>query len=470
MTATRLPPGDTSGPCGGGPATLGRDIEADSHAPARWLTVATVVLLALPVVATFWFIHRYALNIVFADQWHDVQLIGRFRSGTLGFSDLWAQHGENRILVPNLVVLLLAHTVRFNVVDEDYLSGLLLVASTALFIVTHHRGSPRTPWLFYLPVAVGLLSLNQGGMTLFGFAMSWYLEIFALALAVFLLDRPVLRWPVVTGAVLIAAVGSFSSLEGLLIWPVGLFVIWFRRQSRTSGIVWTLSALVVTSLYFYNLNTAQVPVNRAYPLHHPLLAVRFFLFAIGNVLGVPIPDTPTGGDYALLAAGAVIFVVAVGILVHQLPRRGPASSCVGVAMIVYGLLYTVLLTVGRAPSGPVVLPRYAIFDLVMLVGCYLAVLDGVRSAVHRRRLTRVPVGEAPRPGDRTNPRHRMAPWVRGGTGGTGRRHGPPTGGGNPRGPGGGADVARAGTGHRRRHGEHPRGPRRRGLPTSRVGL
>ena len=33
------------------------------------------------------------------------------------------------------------------------------------------------------------------------------------------------------------------------------------------------------------------------------------------------------------------------------------------------------LTIGRADSGLTVLPRYAIFDLILLAGCYLAVID-----------------------------------------------------------------------------------------------
>ena len=80
-------------------------------------------LLVLPGLATVWFIHRYSVNIIYADQWYDISIIHRFHEGTLGIGDLWAQHGENRILIPNLLVLVLANTVHFNIVIEDYLSG-----------------------------------------------------------------------------------------------------------------------------------------------------------------------------------------------------------------------------------------------------------------------------------------------------------------------------------------------------------
>ncbi len=117
----------------------------------RPLAIAGVVIrfgvyvLALPAVALLWFIHRYAVNMVFADQWHDIHIIALSHSGALTLGDLWAQHGENRVLVPDLLVLALAHTTHFNVVYEDYASGFLLIATAALLILAHRRRSRRPP-------------------------------------------------------------------------------------------------------------------------------------------------------------------------------------------------------------------------------------------------------------------------------------------------------------------------------------
>ena len=93
-----------------------------SHVAVRTLTVAG---FALPVALYFWLIHQYALDIVYSDQWHDIQLLGQSYSGTLTFHSLWAQYDENRNFFPNLIVLLLGHTDHFNVVSEEYLSALM---------------------------------------------------------------------------------------------------------------------------------------------------------------------------------------------------------------------------------------------------------------------------------------------------------------------------------------------------------
>ena len=209
--------------------------------------------------------------MVFADQWHDIHIIALSHSGTLTLGDLWAQHGENRVLVPDLLVLALAHTTHFNVVYEDYVSGFLLIATAVLLIVAHRRRSPSTPWIYYFPVAIVLLSLNQGTMTLWGFAASWYLEIFALAVALFLLDRVSLGWLGLVGAVAVTVAGAFSSLEGLLIWPVGLLILYHRRRSRTAILVWITAAVVTTGLYMFHFDfTTAGTGTKSFVLTHPL--------------------------------------------------------------------------------------------------------------------------------------------------------------------------------------------------------
>ena len=99
---------------------------------------------------------------------------------------------------------------------------MMAVVATGFFILAHHRRSPSTPWVYYVPVALVMLSFVQEGNTLFGYALGWYIVLLALAGAVYLLDRPTLTWPTLAGGIVIAIVGSYSNLYGLLIWPAVL--------------------------------------------------------------------------------------------------------------------------------------------------------------------------------------------------------------------------------------------------------
>jgi len=178
----------------------------------------------VPIAAYFWLIHHYGVNTIWLDQWYNIDLIGH----PLRFGALWAQHSEHRVFLPNLIVLLLAHTTHFNVLFEEYLSAAILCGAVGLIILADKRWYPSTPWIAYFPVPFVLLSFVQAGSTLFGFQLSLYPAILALAAALFLLDGPTLTKLALTGAIAAAVMGSLSAFEGLFIWPVGLLVLYRR--------------------------------------------------------------------------------------------------------------------------------------------------------------------------------------------------------------------------------------------------
>ena len=154
--------------------------------------VLAVTVLAAPVAAYFWFIDRFSVNVVSVDQWSNIKLIQSWHKNGLSFGDLWAPHFDHRVLFPNFIVLGLAQFTHFNVIIEEYISAVMLVATTALLIATHRRRSRSTPLIWYLPVALLLFSFVQYQNTLWGFQMAWYLVTLGLATALYFLDRPIL--------------------------------------------------------------------------------------------------------------------------------------------------------------------------------------------------------------------------------------------------------------------------------------
>ena len=335
-----------------------------------------LVGFVLPVALTFWLIHVDGVNMLRADQFDDIRLIQHSDSGTLNLGLLWAQHGENRIFFQNLITLLLAHTTNFNVLVEDYVSGALLVTAAAGLVVTHRRRSPSRPWIFYCPVVIVMLSPVVWGVTLFGFQIGWSLIMLALAGTLFLLDRPLVTGLTLAAAVAVAVVGSFSSLEGLIIWPVGLALLCQRNRSRRQIIAWTVAALVTAGLYFHNWTGGG---NQTfYAFAHPVAAAKYFLFAIGDVVGVQTFNTSSSGDVFVEILGAVIVAFGLWALITYGFRRDETSGRpLGVSLIWFGLLFALAITGARSSDGisGAASSRYTLFDLLIVVGSYLVVID-----------------------------------------------------------------------------------------------
>ena len=360
-----------------GPAASGGHRLVDRLNP-KVVAVLTALGFGLPVIGYFWFLEHYSVNTMIGDQWDDVNIIQQSYVHFFDWGPMWAQHYENRIFFPNIIVVLLAHTVHFNIKVEENLGAVMLVVATAFIIWAHKRRSPSTPWLYYCPAAILALSVVQYGNTIWGFQLAWYMVLLSLATAILLLDRVTLTWITLVGALAAAVVGSFSSLQGLLIWPAGLVLLYFRRRPLPQLGIWIAVAAASTVLYFRGYNFSESPFPQ-YARHHLLPALKFFLFAIGDVVGKPVGlGTSSPDDNFVILFGIVIVVLAIGtIVICGLRRDEHSGSPVGVALICCGLLFAALVTQGRSflGLGAASFSRYTTFDILILVGIYLALLD-----------------------------------------------------------------------------------------------
>ncbi len=344
----------------------------------RVVNALTALGFGLPFFGYFWFLEHFSLNVVVGDQWAEVPIIRQSYIHFFPWGAMWLQHNENRIFFENVIVVLLTHTAHFNVQFEEYLGALMLAAATVCLLWAHKRRSPFTPWLYYCPVAFLLFSVVQEGNTIWGFQVGWYLVLISLAVGVLLLDTVVLTWVTLLGGVAAAVVGSFSSLQGLLIWPTGLVLLYFRRRSLAQTGTWIAAAVASTAFYFHNYNSASTP-DPGFARHYPFYALKFYLLTVGDVVGRPITGRTTLSveDIMVMLFGLVIVLLAVAtVLLCSLRRDERAGSPIGIALIGYGLLFPALITQGRSFFGYAAagFSRYTTFDLLTLVGIYLALL------------------------------------------------------------------------------------------------
>jgi hypothetical protein len=241
----------------------------------RLVNALTALGFGLPVAGYFWFLERYSVNAVVGDQWDLIPMIKQSYVHFFDWGPMWAQHNENRIFFPNIILDLLVHADHFNVQTEEYLGAVMLFAAVVFIVWAHKRRSASTPWLYYCPVAFLAFSVVQYGNTIWGFQLAWYLVLLSLAAAILLLDRVRLTWFTLVGALAVAVVGSFSSLQGLLIWPTGLVLLYFRRRSLAQISVWIAGAIASTLLYFRGYNS--VTPDPRFAIEHPVIALKFFI-------------------------------------------------------------------------------------------------------------------------------------------------------------------------------------------------
>jgi hypothetical protein len=352
------------------------------HLDPRLVNLLTALGFGIPIVGYFWFLGRYSVDAIRYDQWDDVAVIKASYAQFFPVHAMWAQHNENRIFFENVITILLAHFAHFNVQIEEWLGAIMLVAATMCIVWAHKRRSQSTPWLYYCPVVILALSVAQEENTLWGFQIGWYLVLLCLAVAILLLDQVTLTWVAFLGALAVAVVGSFSSLQGLLIWPTGLVLLYFRGRSSSYVGPWITAAVASGLLYFYNFNFNDfynLTPDHHFALHHPLVALKFYLLAIGDIVGKPIQNgTGSTEETMVMLFGILIVALAVAtVAICGLRRDARSSSPLGIALISYGLMFAAIVTQGRVQLGyaGAGFSRYTTFDLLIPIGIYLALID-----------------------------------------------------------------------------------------------
>ena len=221
----------------------------------------TLLILTPPLYLVL-FVLKHHIDLPVADDWSMLVLVEKTIDGTLTFNDLWRQYNEYRLFFPRLILLPVARASAWNLTYEIIIN-LAIAAATFLAIslqvmrTAKRNGHELTPWIFPL-LSVQVFSLMQWENWMMGFQTNYMLGAFAVIAAIVALDRPGKSLLCVFFAAWLGIVASYSSVNGLLVWPIGFAMLLFSSSAlgtRKAGLLltWSLVASVVVFLYLYGL-------------------------------------------------------------------------------------------------------------------------------------------------------------------------------------------------------------------------
>lgn len=338
-----------------------------------------LLVMIAPILLYLSYIHLYGVNLIFMDEWGIVPLIDKLHRGNLTFADLWVQSNDHRMVIPRLLALVLARTTHLNTKYEMYAGALLLIGAYAIFCVLYRKTGGEGLWPL-VPTAFLFFSLAQYEDMIWGFQVAWYIVLFCFISALFALEYLVTRHAIARNSALLVALGlstiaSFSLLQGLFVWPCGLFYIIGRRLGREYGILWCLAGILVGTLYFlgFEFGTAGGP-SILYFIRHPVASGEYFFVALGSV--VMLPSVSAAGVIGMLILAISVFIIISWINSPNISASASLSS----VLIIFGLIFDAALVVGRSGFGigQAAAPRYTLYGLILFVGCYLGLVSLMR--------------------------------------------------------------------------------------------
>ena len=310
--------------------------------------VKIIVLLSfLPILTVAAYIYFFGLNIPFWDQWANVSLLMKQQQGTLSFADLFAQHSEHRPLFPRLLWIVLAELTHYNVKAEQW-TNLFIAVTVFGFFVQRSLRLWREHNLTVPPSLIPLLSLlvfNLGHREswLQGFQTVMFLGMACVVIGLFLIvESTTIAY---ISAIVLGVIATYSMVNGLLYWPIGLVVLLLTAPSKTRVIrivSWLICSSLCIGLFLANwVSTANI--DPAYLFAHSFE----WLIWILNFLGAPLlAFWYVAWIFGVLSIGLYVLVLIQAIKVNLWKPMIPY-----LAIAAFILITTILISVGRMEFG-----------------------------------------------------------------------------------------------------------------------
>ncbi len=323
----------------------------------------------LPVLFYFYLLDSLAINI---PKWDDHGLrafIMRFeeaKSLPQYLDSFWRQHNEHRIVYDRIISILdYKITGHLNFVHLMWIGNLSLLFIVAVWwkVLKNSVGL-----LYLLPIPFLIFNLSQWENMYWGMAALQNFGVIAWVICCLY----ALAYQLPLGlAVALAILTSLTSTNGLLIWPIGVLVLWLQAP-RKKAFIWLGIGILIWALYFLHYEKTEQPTH---PVPNKIIAYLRAIFLISGSIAEPLfPRKSTQlvfitGFILTLSSGFILLRLAVQIL-NKKPLN-KTDYFIGSALA-FVLGTTAIVALGRLgfDENTFTTSRYKVYTIVLSILIY----------------------------------------------------------------------------------------------------
>jgi len=373
----------------------------DNNLLSRGFKIGTAIACAAITLLPLVFIAFAGVNVPFADEWWYSGLVHTTKSGEATLGIFWSPNNEHRMLFPRLEFVSLAILTHWNSKIIMVVAWFVMAVAAAFLVLQFNKiYSKSHPILWAVSSFIGvafLLSLVQHENWLWAFQFAFFFIQLSVLVSVFTICRSdvslVLRLIVAVG---FAVAASYSSAQGLLVWPslvLSLCLTNDSRRTKAIGIVFLMVAALGT-IWFYFLGLtrdASSQLRTEQFVGKPQLPFVGFLGLAGNSLAgwISYEHRP----HRAWLIGLAITVLLVGLVVSLIRRRRISRAAPWLGLAVFSYLFCLVTTFGRLGlgyTGGFLASRYVshvTFIVISLLALLVLVIDSASSEPEALKLT-----------------------------------------------------------------------------------
>ena len=338
-------------------------------------------LIVLPSFLGAIYIKLFAINVVFWDQWELVPLIEKLYTHTLTFSDLFAQHNEHRIFFPRIIMLGLAYITHYNTIVEMYFSWILVVITFIIIFKMYIQdfGKSTSMMIKFIPIAWIMFSFRQITNILWGWQIQIYLCVLGFVASIYLLEKAnKINYSFIL-AILSGIISTFSFVNGLLVWPVGLIYIIISKRTnvRLFAAMWSIIGVLVWIIYFYDWTKPSHHPSLLFGIDHLTTSITYLIISVGSPLAFELGHA-FGSGLIIMISLLILFIIGLNnkfTIGHN--NRFIIENAKWISFVLFSLLSSAALMVGRSGFGieQALSSRYVTLTSLGIIGEYLIITN-----------------------------------------------------------------------------------------------
>jgi hypothetical protein len=379
----------------------GKEVPVDNDLLSRNFKIGTAIACAAITFLPLVFIAFAGVNVPFADEWWYSGLVNTAKSGEATFETFWSPNNEHRMLLPRLEFASLAILTHWNSKIIMLVAWFVMAIAASFLFLQFNRIYSKSHPIFWaasscISVAV-LLCLVQHENWLWAFQFAFFFIQLSALVSVFTICRSDLALPLrLIVAVGFAVAASYSSAQGLLVWPALVLSLCLTNDSRRTkaiGMVFLMVAALGT-VWFYFLGLTRdgsLQLRTEQFAGKPQLPFVGFLGLAGNSLAgwISYEHRPHRAWLVGLAATALL----VGFVVLLIRRRQISRAAPWLGLAVFSYLFCFVTTFGRLGlgyTGGFLASRYVshvTFIVIALLALLVLAIDSTSSEPEALKLT-----------------------------------------------------------------------------------
>lgn len=273
--------------------------------------IAIVIAWAVPAFFAFHAMRTHWVAVPFWDEWETPGAqLAHYCRGSLGWSDLFGQHNEHRLLFPRLTWLPLAILAGWDVRLEMILTFALVCFGAVGLAILRRLSHPSdtTGVMASAILSLLLFSPREYETFLVGAQGQTFIPSIALVFALLINVSGLSLAQKTVGNALLALISTYSFGNGMLVWLFG-FPISATGTQRPTRLIWWMvyGVIAVASIGVYFVSYRHPPLSPPIlsPLRHAAGFAQFILVWIGSLFSMKWPAI----------FGAVLLTLFVGLTI-----------------------------------------------------------------------------------------------------------------------------------------------------------